>query len=121
MTFPVEERPALTDPVCGMTVKEDAPNSSMHDGRLYRFCSAKCKGKFDAAPADYLGAAHPAAEHAGHAGHHGHHGAHSAAAETPAAPGATYTCPMHPEIRQDHPGNCPICGMALEPVMPELE
>jgi P-type Cu+ transporter len=30
-----------------------------------------------------------------------------------------YTCPMHPEIRQDHPGNCPKCGMTLEPVLPE--
>jgi P-type Cu+ transporter len=35
--------------------------------------------------------------------------------------GTLYTCPMHPEIRQDHPGNCPKCGMALEPVMPSLE
>ncbi|MYM87031.1 heavy metal translocating P-type ATPase [Rugamonas sp. FT82W] len=38
-----------------------------------------------------------------------------------AAAGAIYTCPMHPEIRQDHPGNCPKCGMTLEPVIPELE
>ncbi|MBC7859170.1 MAG: heavy metal translocating P-type ATPase, partial [Burkholderiaceae bacterium] len=130
MTFPVEDRPALTDPVCGMTVKEDAPNSTLHDGHLYRFCSAKCKAKFDAAPANYLGAARPPADHAAAhpiADHAGHHGAHPAAApaenaaEKAAAPGAIYTCPMHPEIRQDHPGNCPICGMALEPVMPELE
>ncbi|MBK6862650.1 MAG: copper-translocating P-type ATPase [Ideonella sp.] len=37
------------------------------------------------------------------------------------SPGTIYTCPMHPEIRQDHPGNCPKCGMTLEPVLPELE
>jgi len=35
--------------------------------------------------------------------------------------GTVYTCPMHPEIRQDHPGNCPKCGMTLEPVLPALE
>ena len=29
-----------------------------------------------------------------------------------------YTCPMHPEVRQDHAGNCPKCGMALEPELP---
>ena len=44
-----------------------------------------------------------------------------AAAATPAAPGTVYTCPMHPEIRQDQPGNCPKCGMTLEPVMPSLD
>jgi P-type Cu+ transporter len=38
-----------------------------------------------------------------------------------ATPGTLYTCPMHPEIRQDHPGNCPKCGMTLEPVLPELD
>ncbi|MFL6675846.1 MAG: copper-transporting P-type ATPase [Massilia sp.] len=43
------------------------------------------------------------------------------AAKTPAAAGTIYTCPMHPEIRQDHPGNCPKCGMTLEPLLPELE
>ena len=40
---------------------------------------------------------------------------------SPAASGTAYTCPMHPEIRQDHPGNCPKCGMTLEPLLPELE
>ncbi|MBT9466698.1 heavy metal-binding domain-containing protein, partial [Hydrogenophaga sp.] len=53
--------------------------------------------------------------HHAHAGHdHGH-------APAQAAPGTVYTCPMHPEIRQDHPGNCPKCGMSLEPVMPALD
>ena len=45
----------------------------------------------------------------------------AAAARADVASGATYTCPMHPEIRQGHPGNCPKCGMTLEPVLPELE
>ena len=58
-----------------------------------------------------------------HAPHHHHPAAHSQAA-APAAPlpaGTVYTCPMHPEIRQPNPGNCPKCGMTLEPVMPEAE
>ena len=75
--------------------------------------------------------------HHGHCAHHGHHAHHAAAAggsathhhhapashaaavEAPA--GTQYTCPMHPEIVRDEPGSCPICGMALEPVMPSLE
>jgi P-type Cu+ transporter len=44
--------------------------------------------------------------------------AHAISNETPA--GTVYTCPMHPEVRQDHPGSCPKCGMTLEPLMPEL-
>ena len=56
-----------------------------------------------------------------HHHHHGHAGDAPAAPAPPAAPGTVYTCPMHPEIRQDHPGHCPICGMSLEPLLPELE
>lgn len=68
---------------------------------------------------------HAAHEHHKHQ-HHDHHDhqAHGAPAQPPAAdaaPGTVYTCPMHPEIRQDHPGTCPKCGMSLEPVMPTLE
>jgi P-type Cu+ transporter len=59
-----------------------------------------------------------------HEGHHGHahkpHVPHTPPSEA-AAPGTVYTCPMHPEIRQDHPGNCPKCGMTLEPVLPALD
>ena len=63
-------------------------------------------------------------------GHHPHHAGHgpedagpAGARPAPASvpPGTVYTCPMHPEIRQDHPGNCPKCGMTLEPVMPSLD
>jgi len=59
--------------------------------------------------------------HEAHAGHtHHHHAGSAPAAAAPAETGTVYTCPMHPEIRQDHPGNCPKCGMTLEPVLPAL-
>ncbi|TAH50464.1 MAG: heavy metal translocating P-type ATPase [Betaproteobacteria bacterium] len=92
------------DPVCGMTVKPDSPHRAIHAGHEYRFCSAKCQGKFESDPGKYL--APPASQ---------------PAAESAPAPGTEYTCPMHPEIRQIGPGTCPKCGMALEPVMPGLE
>ncbi|MBU4280888.1 MAG: heavy metal translocating P-type ATPase [Gammaproteobacteria bacterium] len=92
----------LKDPVCGMTVTAQSEHTLTHEGRPYYFCSAKCQGKFAANPLQYLAPA-PAQEQA------------------PAAAGTVYTCPMHPEIRQDHPGNCPKCGMTLEPLLPELE
>ncbi len=93
----------VIDPVCGMTVDPATAKggSAEHEGTTYHFCSAGCHGKFVADPAHYLGDAPPAP------------------VEAPA--GAMYTCPMHPQIRQDHPGTCPICGMALEPEMPSLE
>nr|WP_281283012.1 copper-translocating P-type ATPase [Verticiella sediminum] len=60
----------------------------------------------------------PAPSHSLHPGH----GEQEPGTSLPAShPGAIYTCPMHPEIRQDHPGNCPKCGMALEPLLPELD
>jgi len=84
------------DPVCGMRVDPHAArHRHQHHGRTYYFCSDRCRGKFAADPAAYL--------------------APQAAAPVPA--GAIYTCPMHPEIRQPGPGSCPICGMALEPVL----
>ena len=92
----------LTDPVCGMTVTEQSPHKLEHEGRSYYFCSAKCQGKFAASPLQYLTPTPPADT-------------------PPAATGTIYTCPMHPEIRQDHPGNCPICGMTLEPLLPDLD
>lgn len=86
----------VLDPVCGMTVDpEGANHQATHAGRHFYFCSARCKERFSADPKRFLEAeeAPPAA----------------------ASPGATYTCPMHPEVRQLGPGTCPICGMALEP------
>lgn len=96
----------LKDPVCGMTVTAASPHVLQHDGKPMYFCSAGCKAKFAADPVRYL---RPAHEHA------------TTAAEDPAPEGTIYTCPMHPEVRQDHPGACPKCGMALEPEMPSLE
>ncbi|HUX91071.1 MAG TPA: heavy metal translocating P-type ATPase [Gallionellaceae bacterium] len=91
-----------TDPVCGMTVSADSRYRHMHDGQTYLFCSAKCLAKFQASPASYAGAG-------------------TAPSPPPAAQGdVTYTCPMHPEVRQPAPGNCPKCGMTLEPVEPAI-
>ncbi|MBW8270819.1 heavy metal translocating P-type ATPase [Caldovatus aquaticus] len=88
-----------TDPVCGMKVDPRAtPHHAEHAGQAFHFCSAGCRARFVADPARYLGgpdAPKPRAE--------------------PVAPGMIYTCPMHPQVRQVGPGNCPICGMALEP------
>jgi Cu+-exporting ATPase len=85
-----------------MTVTESSPHQAEHEGRTFHFCSAKCQGKFVANPLEYFAPA-------------------SSLAQAPEAAGTVYTCPMHPEIRQDHPGSCPKCGMSLEPLMPELE
>jgi Cu+-exporting ATPase len=88
---------AAVDPVCGMTVDPaKTPHHAEHAGRAYHFCSAHCLERFVAEPARWL---EPK----------------PAAADAPAA--TVYTCPMHPQVRQDHPGACPICGMALEPAV----
>ncbi|WP_128001106.1 copper-transporting P-type ATPase [Piscinibacter defluvii] len=60
---------------------------------------------------------HAHEHHHAHGPHHGHDGPHAPAPP----PGTIYTCPMHPEVRQDHPGNCPKCGMTLEPVLPTID
>ena len=98
------------DPVCGMEVKPDGPYRESFEGTAYHFCSAKCLEKFQADPHQYM-------SHQSHGEHH----QHATPAPTSTPVGAEYTCPMHPEIRQPAPGNCPICGMTLEPVIPELE
>ena len=84
------------DPVCGMQVADDSPHHLEQDGRHYLFCSQHCQDKFRANPATYVKP--------------------QTAAQQPSA--ARYTCPMHPEIRQPAPGNCPKCGMTLEPIEP---
>ena len=92
-----------TDPVCGMTVSiATAKNKAEHAGHTYYFCSQRCLGKFTAEPGRYL-APQPA----------------EAVKEMPK--GTIFTCPMHPEIRQEGPGACPICGMALEPAEVTLD
>lgn len=91
------------DPVCGMSVViATAKHTFAHDGTTYYFCNPRCRERFAAEPERYLD---PEAKAA------------AAAAATAAAPAGTmWTCPMDPEIVQDHPGTCPICGMALEPM-----
>ncbi len=101
------------DPVCGMDVDPlTAMHRHTHAGVEHVFCSAGCQAKFEAHPDTYT---HPA-DH-GHLGHSA--GGHEPASERGGSGSATqeYTCPMHPEIRQVGPGACPICGMALEPVL----
>ena len=104
----VTEAQALKDPVCGMAVTEASPHRAEHAGHPYWFCSAGCRGKFLADPSRYVTA-------------HGEAPGSPQAAPEAVAQGTVYTCPMHPEIRQDHPGNCPKCGMSLEPVLPALD
>ena len=95
----------LKDPVCGMLVTTQSPHQLQNEGRPVYFCSARCKEKFAADPAAYSSEPPPTA-------------APAASMAEPAASSPIYTCPMHPEVRQDHPGACPKCGMALEPVQP---
>ncbi|WP_083819119.1 heavy metal translocating P-type ATPase [Komagataeibacter oboediens] len=92
----------VKDPVCGMTVDPaTATHHADHDGRTWYFCSAHCQTKFEAAPCHYL-----------------HKADTTPIKPQPRRAGMIWTCPMHPQIRQDHPGSCPICGMALEPEEP---
>ena len=85
------------DPVCGMEVdKATARHRYERGSQPYFFCGARCREKFVAAPESYL--------------------AKREAPPPPISKSTIFTCPMHPEIRQEGPGNCPICGMALEPL-----
>lgn len=91
------------DPVCGMTVavKADGRRAEFGD-KTFHFCSEKCQTKFKVDPWFYASG--------------------RVAGQKKAAPAnAQYTCPMHPEIVRDVPGDCPICGMALEPMLPSDE
>jgi Cu+-exporting ATPase len=86
-----------TDPVCGMTVDPaTARHRAVHAGHEYLFCGARCRERFVAEPARFLGGG------------------------TAAAPveATEWTCPMHPQVVRAGPGSCPICGMALEPMTP---
>ena len=88
------------DPVCGMPLDTSAAKyKHSHAGQRWYFCSQHCLDRFAAEPERHA----------------------KAAGKPVATPGAIYTCPMHPEIRQPGPGNCPKCGMALEPVAPSAD
>ena len=101
----------LKDPVCGMAVTPKSFHSLERNGNRIYFCSARCKERFVASPDKFM--AGPAAAAAVMPV--------ASATPAPAAAGAIYTCPMHPEVRQDRPGACPKCGMALEPLLPTLD
>lgn len=92
----MDERFAI-DPVCGMKVDPEAPRGgqAFYKGTSYYFCNPKCKTKFEAEPEKYL--------------------RNKAVPVSEADKAKTFTCPMHPEIRQKGPAACPLCGMALEP------
>lgn len=101
---PTDSAHQVKDPVCGMMVDpHGAQHKAEHAGRPYYFCSAGCRAKFLAEPDRYLDPTTAAAK------------------AEPVPEGTIYTCPMHPEIRQVGPGSCPICGMALEPLLVSLE
>ena len=88
----------MQDPVCGMTVEpHTAAGTQTYNEITYAFCSVHCLEKFRADPAQYVAPSH------------------DTHVSVPRA-GTVYTCPMHPEVRQEGPGACPRCGMALEPV-----
>jgi Cu+-exporting ATPase len=99
---PAAGRQPVEDPVCGMMVDpQTAGHEAVHAGERYVFCSGHCKTKFERDPSSYLRSAPRKPEQA------------------PAD--AVYICPMHPDVRQVGPGDCPICGMALEPEMVTVE
>ncbi|MCL6545944.1 MAG: cadmium-translocating P-type ATPase [Bryobacteraceae bacterium] len=96
---PAPAQPVFRDPVCGMLVDPDsAAGSHTYKGVTYYFCNVRCLERFRAEPERFLS---------------------PAPVQTAAPPGAWYTCPMDPEVRQKGPGACPKCGMALEPELPE--
>lgn len=91
----------VLDPVCGMTVnRQTSKHRFDHQGQTYHFCGARCRERFSADPDRFL---------------------HPETVPSVAAPGSIWTCPMHPDIRQDHAGSCPLCGMALEPMTPSAD
>lgn len=135
------------DPVCGMTVDPEAGNPCVeHDGQVFHFCHHGCRDRFVTDPDAYIDAkdpvcgknvdratAHFMVKHAGHCFYF----CSTTCQEKfdtepdtylvdgpepdPMSEGTLYTCPMDPEIVQEVPGDCPICGMALEPMMPSVE
>ncbi|MCZ6897825.1 MAG: heavy metal translocating P-type ATPase [Betaproteobacteria bacterium] len=96
------ENDQRNDPVCNIATTSDSKHHYNYANKLYYFCSEHCLHKFSEHPEQYLNKKTPTA--------------HVTSDES-----NTYTCPMHPEVIQDHPGNCPKCGMALEPVTVSLE
>lgn len=101
-----KEKTLVSDPVCGMKVEpQKAAGEAEHNGQTFYFCSTHCLHKFTADPESFLkGEIEP-----------------DKAEISPIRGSTEYTCPMHPEVVQDEPGDCPFCGMALESVTVTLE
>ncbi|ANY83952.1 copper-translocating P-type ATPase (plasmid) [Microvirga ossetica] len=100
---PAADAGKVKDPVCGMMVDpHTTAHRAQYEGKPYYFCSSGCQSKFMAEPAKYVESA-------------------TARKAEPVPEDTIYTCPMHPQIRQVGPGSCPICGMALEPVLATAE
>jgi Cu+-exporting ATPase len=114
----VTETLRTKDPVCGMQVEPGKEAGRIvRDGTTYLFCSKHCLDTFTADAGRFVqGSAHASGGHAHHAHAAPHHERAAAPAPASAPKGAQYTCPMHPEVLKDAPGDCPICGMALVPV-----
>ncbi len=93
----------VTDPVCQMVIDDkDAVATSTYQGKTYYFCSMPCKDNFDRDPNAFIG-----------------EGVREERKEVP-KDSSVYTCPMHPEIKENRPVPCPKCGMALEPLTPSV-
>ena len=106
----VERDAPKTDPVCGMSVPVQSDYYVDFSAQRYVFCSGACRAQFLADPhrfAHQAGVAAPSPQ--------------SSESTDPRTAGTIYTCPMHPQIRRNAPGNCPICGMTLEPLRPTAE
>jgi P-type Cu+ transporter len=99
----------IKDPVCGMNVSETSKFSKTNDKKEYYFCSQNCLNKFERNPSQYLNE-EKNNEHLEH-NHLDEPHTHEIIKQN-----IKYTCPMHPEIIRDKPGDCPKCGMALEPM-----
>ncbi|QDV83781.1 heavy metal translocating P-type ATPase [Planctomycetes bacterium TBK1r] len=115
---------SVTDPVCGMSVSPAGALQSDFEGQTYFFCSSRCQSQFAANPGEVLAkrakkeatSIRKSGSEASCCGGHEHGGGRPTLPATgPVNEGAIYTCPMHPEIEQVGPGDCPICGMDLEP------
>ncbi|MEW7988494.1 MAG: heavy metal translocating P-type ATPase [Candidatus Thiodiazotropha sp.] len=117
MGYPAKQQETLTetDPVCGTAVSETSRYRSSHRGIEYRFCSEGCRTRFLDDPSRYMHGDNEQVDQQCH-DQHGLRKTHvNEKTDRDHSRSAVFTCPMHPEIVQDHPGNCPKCGMALEP------
>ena len=115
--------PHSIDPVCGMKLEPaKAAGSAVHEGTTYYFCSKNCLTKFEHDPGKYAAHASVGDEKGTYiAPVHLNDDASTRSNGPTVSAGSKYTCPMHSQIVRDEPGNCPICGMALEPLIAAAE